>query len=157
VRLGSGGRRAGSPSAGRRWPAAVAVAATVLGTLAVGGAAHPARAAGPAPAEAVLASMTLDQQVGEVFMVGTPATAVSAATVSAVRDRHVGSVILTGRSSQGVSAVNRMAAGLQDLATTSTTAGARLLIAADQEGGQVQVLRGTGFSTIPSALAQGRQ
>lgn len=149
-------RRAGSPP-GSRWPAVLTVATAVLGSLVAGGLGHPASAAGPAPAEAVLGSMTLDQQVGEVFMVGTPATSTSSAVVSAVRDRHVGSVILTGRSRVGVAATNQTAAGLQALATTSTTAGAKLLIAADQEGGQVQVLQGPGFSAIPSALSQGQQ
>ncbi len=37
------------------------------------------------------------------------------------------------------------------------TAGLGVLIAADQEGGEVQQLRGSGFSAIPSALTQGTQ
>ncbi|MCU1668026.1 MAG: beta-N-acetylhexosaminidase [Blastococcus sp.] len=105
---------------------------------------------------ATLAGMSLDQQVGEVFMVGGPATGVGPGTVSAVRDRHVGSVILTGRSTLGVLATAGISAGLQALATPAATRGVKFLVAVDQEGGQVQVLRGSGFSDIPSALVQGQ-
>src|SRR5690348_18384394 len=73
-----------------------AIAAGLLGTcgaVAAAPATATAQPAGGAPA-AVLASMSLAQQVGQLFMVGGPATGVGADTVSAVRDRHVGSVIL---------------------------------------------------------------
>jgi beta-N-acetylhexosaminidase len=115
----------------------------------------PSAAAAADPAATVTA-MTLEQQVGEVFMVGGPATGVGTGTISAIRDRHVGSVILTGRSALGVPATAGITGGLQALATPTATAGVRLLVAVDQEGGQVQVLSGPGFSTIPSALLQGQ-
>ena len=123
----------------------LAVLALLAGLGVAAGA--PARAADP------IAGMTLAQQVGQVFMVGTPATGVVAATTSALRDRHVGSVILTGRSTAGIAATAAVTASLRQLDST----GAGLLIATDQEGGQVQVLRGPGFSDIPSALSQGGQ
>jgi beta-N-acetylhexosaminidase len=41
------------------------------------------------------------------------------------------------------------------LATSAATAGVPLFIATDQEGGNVQVLQGPGFSRMPTALAQG--
>lgn len=126
------------------------VASAVAGTPV----AHAAAQADPA---AVLAAMTLEQRVGEVFMVGGPATGVGPDTVSAIRDRHVGSVILTGRSTAGTAATAGVTAGLQALATSAATAGTRLLVATDQEGGQVQVLQGAGFSAIPSALQQGTE
>ncbi len=107
------------------------------------------------PAQEVFARMTEDQRVGQLFMVGTPATGVSAATASAITNQHVGSVILTGRSSAGVSATRSVTTALQARATSAATAGVPLAVAADQEGGAVQVLKGTGFSTIPSALTQG--
>lgn len=110
--------------------------------------------AGGAPS-AVLASMTLAQQVGQLFMVGGPATGVGADTVSAISNDHVGSVILTGRSTLGVGPTAQVTAGLQALATPAATAGVGLLVATDQEGGAVQVLQGPGFSGIPSALVQG--
>ena len=44
---------------------------------------------------------------------------------------------------------------IQSLASSATTAGVGLFIAANQEGGQIQELKGTGFSTIPSARGPG--
>lgn len=99
--------------------------------------------------------MSEAERVGQLFMVGTPATGASASILSAISDEHIGNVILTGRSSRGVSATAGVVADLQAKATTAATAGVRLLVAADQEGGQVQVLRGSGLSTIPSAMVQG--
>jgi beta-glucosidase-like glycosyl hydrolase len=135
---------------------------TVLGLVAAGAGLHaapPAEAAAPAvtrsPAEDVFARMTEAQRVGQVLMVGTPATGVSTSVASAISQQHVGSVILTGRSHAGVSATASVTKALRAKATSSATAGVPLVVAADQEGGQVQVLQGTGFSRLPSALTQG--
>lgn len=65
----------------------------------------------------------------------------------------MGSVILTGRSTAGVGATAGVAATLE----RANPEAARLFVAADQEGGQVQVLRGPGFSNIPTALSQGHR
>lgn len=139
----------------RRVPALAVVALASAGVVGAAPGRAAALPAGGAPA-AVLAQMTLAQQVGQLFMVGGPATGVGADTVSAVRDRHVGSVILTGRSTLGVAATAQTTAGLQSLATPAATDGVGLLVATDQEGGAVQVLQGPGFSAIPSALVQGQ-
>ena len=42
-----------------------------------------------------------------------------------------------------------------DVGRTRLLAGVGLFVATDQEGGQVRVLQGRGFSDIPSALVQG--
>ena len=107
-------------------------------------------------AETVLAGMTLRQKVGQLFMVGTPATAASSATLSAITNQHVGNVMLTGRSHGGTTTPARVAATMQDRATDAATSRVRLLVATDQEGGQVQVLDGPGISDMPTALRQGR-
>lgn len=99
--------------------------------------------------------MTQAQRVGQLFMVGTPATGAGSAILASISDDHVGNVILTGRSSRGVSATAAVVSALQRSAISAATAGVGLFVAADQEGGQVQVLQGPGFSTIPSALTQG--
>jgi beta-N-acetylhexosaminidase len=99
--------------------------------------------------------MTEAQRVGQLFMVGSPATGTNLAVVGDVINYHVGSVILTGRSSGGVSAVRSGDNALQGLVTSAATSNVPLLISTDQEGGFVQVLSGPGFSTIPPALAQG--
>ncbi|MDX6256606.1 MAG: beta-N-acetylhexosaminidase [Frankiales bacterium] len=106
-------------------------------------------------AAAVLARMSLAQRVGQLFMVGTPATLLSNEIVHAVQADHVGNVMLTGRSTSGVAATAKVAARLQKLVTVKTTAGVPLFVGTDQEGGLVQVLRGPGFSDIPAALTQG--
>jgi beta-glucosidase-like glycosyl hydrolase len=110
----------------------------------------------PAPgAQALFSRMTEAQRIGQLFMVGTPATGPSLAALAAISDYHVGNVILTGRSSLGVAATRSVTNRLQARATSSATPGVPLFVSSDQEGGYVQVLSGTGFSTIPQALTQG--
>ncbi|MFC4786929.1 glycoside hydrolase family 3 N-terminal domain-containing protein [Nocardioides sp. MAHUQ-72] len=108
------------------------------------------------PAEQALARMTLAQRVGQLFMVGTPASAASPLTRAQIDRFHVGNVMLTGRSRSGTRAPARVVAALQERADRGATGGVRLLVATDQEGGQVQVLAGRGISQMPSALEQGR-
>lgn len=114
---------------------------------------HFRREAGPA--KRVHAAMTLPQRVGQLFMVGTPATQADPATRGQIGRYHVGNVMLTGRSYGGTATPARVAAAMQALTSRTATAGAGLLVATDQEGGAVQVLRGPGISEIPSALEQG--
>jgi beta-N-acetylhexosaminidase len=99
----------------------------------------------------VLQSMTEGQRVGQLFMVGAPSTGPDAATMRAISIDHVGSVILTDTSDGGVGAIAAVNHGLQAAAGKT----AKLFIAADQEGGEVQRLQGPGFDTIPSATQQG--
>jgi beta-N-acetylhexosaminidase len=63
--------------------------------------------------------------------------------------------MLTGRSSRGVQATAAITRALQLRATGAATAGVRLFVATDQEGGAVQVLSGPGFSRIPTGTTQG--
>jgi len=88
-------------------------------------------------------------------MAGTPATTWSAAVLGTIRRQHVGSVILTGRSHASVSATRAVTHRLQAAATAAATANVPLVVAVDQEGGNVQVLQGPGFSRMPTALTQG--
>jgi len=74
---------------------------------------------------------------------------------STMRDQHVGGVIYLG-GWNGSSVVTQTSAYLQGQATGSASGGVRLFVAADQEGGQVQQLKGSGFTTMPSALSQGQ-
>lgn len=82
-------------------------------------------------------------------MVGVAPGASSAQVQSAVRTHHVGSVIFLGGWT-GAATVKSTAEWLQ-----ASTPGPDLLVAADQEGGAVQQLKGTGFTTLPNALRQG--
>jgi beta-glucosidase-like glycosyl hydrolase len=108
-----------------------------------------------AGAQAVFNAMTEAQRIGQVFMVGGAATGPGSATFAAITNYHVGNVILTGRSARGLTATRSVANGLQARAIPSATHGVPLFVSSDQEGGYVQVLSGSGFSTIPQALTQG--
>lgn len=88
-------------------------------------------------------------------MVGTPATAPDPQTVADVTQLHVGGIFLSGRSHAGVAATAGVVGSFTSLVSESTTGGIPMLVATDQEGGEVQVLQGPGFSSIPSALVQG--
>ena len=100
----------------------------------------------------VLDGLSLEQRVGQLFMAGSPATFAAPDTIAAVRDRFVGSVFLSGRSSLGVVGTAAVVASL----TAENPGGIPLFVATDQEGGQVQVLSGPGFSDIPTARSQGQ-
>ncbi|WP_243118294.1 glycoside hydrolase family 3 N-terminal domain-containing protein [Actinomyces wuliandei] len=92
--------------------------------------------------------------VGQLVMVGTEADHPSPAATDAVSTHHVGGIFLAGRSQAGSQAVAETVAALTGSASTGTTGTTPMLVATDQEGGQVQVLSGPGFSTIPSAQDQ---
>lgn len=110
----------------------------------------------PTRAERVLDGMSLAQQVGQLFVVGTPADEVDRRTLRQIGDLHVGNVMLTGRSYRGVRAPARVSRAMRAEVSPAATSGVRLFVATDQEGGLVRVLQGPGFSRIPSALVQGR-
>jgi beta-N-acetylhexosaminidase len=107
----------------------------------------------PTPVDPI-ASLTLEQRVGQLFMVGTSVRGADPATLSAIADRHAGSIFLHGRSQAGTSATAALVRSFTGLVSAATTAGVPLWVATDQEGGDVQVLQGPGFDRIPSALSQ---
>lgn len=113
------------------------------------------RAAASCSALTVLRAMTLEQRIGQTFMVGTPATAASPTVLQQITQYHVGNVFLSGRSTGGTAAPAATTAALRAKVSAASTAKTPLFVATDQEGGYVQVLRGTGFSAIPTALTQG--
>ncbi|HVD31380.1 MAG TPA: glycoside hydrolase family 3 N-terminal domain-containing protein [Methylomirabilota bacterium] len=102
----------------------------------------------------VLASMTLEQRIGQLFLLGLANDQLGAAETNAIRTYHFGSVWFVEQSAAGAPAIRAVADAVQTLATPDTTAGIRFFVAANQEGGIIQSLKGPGFSTIPSALDQ---
>ena len=112
----------------------------------------------PSPTPDPLAGLSMAQRVGQVFMVGSDVSSASAATLAAVTDRHAGGIFLHGRTTAGAAAVaavvDQFTALVPEGDATGPTAGIRLWVATDQEGGDVQVLRGPGFSDMPYAIRQ---
>ena len=101
------------------------------------------------------AAMTEQQRVGQLFLLGIQGDHMSPAETEAIETYHLGSVWLVHTRKGGVAGIRTLADETQALATGPNTGGVRFFVAADQEGGQVQRLTGSGFSTIPSALDQG--
>lgn len=88
-------------------------------------------------------------------MVGLDANAGRTSLDTLVARRHLGGIVLLGGWYGGAGSVRSVTRHLAGLASDSATGGLGLLLAADQEGGAVQQLRGAGFTRIPSALRQG--
>ena len=105
-----------------------------------------------AKAQRAVASMSLEERVGQLVMVPLNAGADPSSLESVIRDRHAGSVLIIGNWNDGVASVRQAADALQSYAPEN----GKLLMATDQEGGLVQHLQGPGFSAMPSAVAQGQ-
>jgi beta-N-acetylhexosaminidase len=102
----------------------------------------------------VFSGLTEAQRVGQLFLVGIAGDPVSD-VAQAVAAYHFGSLLSAGNLTAGVAELQQLTRGYQSLASSRATGGVRFFIAANQEGGEVQSLRGPGFSAMPSALAQG--
>ncbi|TMF78376.1 MAG: glycoside hydrolase family 3 protein [Chloroflexi bacterium] len=102
----------------------------------------------------ILAAMTVDQRVGQLFLLGLANDQLGPAETDAIRTRHLGSVWFVEQSAAGAVAIRAVTDAVQALASAEATANVRFFVAANQEGGIIQSLSGPGFSTIPSALDQ---
>jgi len=145
--LTSGGRpAAGSASTSASIPSARPAASTVS---------RSAQAPEPLSCPArVFSRMTTAQRVGQLFMVGI-ADGLSSEVARAVTAYHFGSLLFGTTSTASLTEVRQVTAADQSLASAAATARVRFFISTDQEGGEVQRLRGPGFAAIPSAVAQG--
>lgn len=113
------------------------------------------KAAGDSPAakaSRAIATMSLDEQAGQLIMAPMFAGGNPADLSALISTRHVGSVVLIGNWNNGTAAAKTAADALQSYAPS----GNQLIVSTDQEGGQVQHLKGSGFDTMPSAVAQGQ-
>jgi len=145
--------------------AAIAAASGTMGATTARAASQPAAPRGTTsvsaaltPAELAQAAydrMTPAQRIGQLFMVGGSVTGLGSATGSAISTYHVGNLMLTARTASGAAPVRAVTSGADRLTTSAATSGVPLFIATDQEGGYVQVLKGPGFSAMPTALTQG--
>src|SRR5438067_6207081 len=109
----------------------------------------------PACPDRVLALMTQDQRIGQLFELGLANDRLGATEISLIRSDHIGSVWFVDRSYAGVAGIRAVSSAVQAQVSSATTANVRFFIAANQEGGLIQAMQGAGFSTIPSAVVQG--
>ena len=125
----------------------------------------PTAAASPAPSatatatatDGALAGWSLEEKVGQLMMVGVDATAPKDSSTEAVDTHHVGNIFIAGRTTAGSQATQKVISSFTSKVGPGTTHATPMLVATDQEGGEVQVLAGSGFSDIPSALDQSAQ
>lgn len=113
------------------------------------------KAAGDSPAakaSRAIATMSLDERAGQLIMAPMFAGGNPADLSALISTRHAGSVVLIGNWNNGTAAAKTAADALQSYAPS----GNQLIVSTDQEGGQVQHLKGSGFDTMPSAVAQGQ-
>ncbi|QIM21651.1 glycoside hydrolase family 3 protein [Phycicoccus sp. HDW14] len=94
-----------------------------------------------------------DQRIGQLLMVGFDTAADLGSLDDEITDDHVGNVIYLG-GWDGAAKVRRTSKHLQGLVTEKSTGDVGLMVAADQEGGEVHQLRGDGFTRPPSASRQ---
>lgn len=98
--------------------------------------------------------MTPTQRAGQLLMVAMnpgPATSLD----PYIENQGLGSMLYLGGWTNS-STVTAASTHLQQVSPTVDGTKVGMLVAADQEGGQVQQLTGSGFTTLPSGLEQAR-
>ena len=88
-------------------------------------------------------------------MVGLRGDRLGPVDARAIVANHFGSVTFIEPTEEGVAVVRAVTNAVRALSGRATH-GVRFFVAANQEGGLIQSLKGPGFSMIPSALEQGR-
>jgi len=94
----------------------------------------------------------VSERVGQLLMVAVSSTGVTPEQAAAVGGTEAGGVILLGNTTAGINSVRQVVVVVRGAAARPQ--GVEVLLAADQEGGQVQRLKGNGFADIPSAVRQ---
>ncbi|OYD09010.1 beta-N-acetylhexosaminidase [Paludifilum halophilum] len=108
--------------------------------------------------EKKIAQMTLDEKIGQMFMVGfqngdQPAREVNEQVQKLILEEHVGGIILFDRNVENPWQVAGLTRRLQQLSLTSSP-GIPLLISMDQEGGKIVRMR-EGVTVFPGNMAIG--
>lgn len=107
---------------------------------------------GPSMSCAELAgSLSQDQQIGQLLMAGSTEANPGEALKRVVTEHHVGSVLYLGGDPRSLEDTAWASSEIQSWVDPKLP----ILLAADQEGGQIQRLQGDGFDNIPSATRQG--
>lgn len=85
----------------------------------------------------IVSSMSLEEKVGQMMMVGYEGLQPGAEVTAAIQDKHIGAVILFGRNIESHEQVAASNAALQTLAAQAKQP-SKLMIAIDQEGGSTR-------------------
>src|SRR5437588_106893 len=101
----------------------------------------------------MIAAMTLEEQIGQVLMVGFHGTTPTADIIDLIQNYHIGGVILFSRNVQDTQQVLDLTNSLQKIARSAGHPHP-LLIAIDQENGLVNRL-GRGSTIFPGNMALG--
>ena len=107
------------------------------------------------PCAELVSKMSLSEQVGQLLMVGVGSTWIGSSEKAIIARTRAGSVILLGNSTIGAHGTRRVVGRVRDAAASPE--GVEVMLAADQEGGLVQRLKGPGFTRMPSATLQAGQ
>lgn len=103
----------------------------------------------------LLATLNSQEKIGQILMAGIPATGSSAQDRANISENSLGNVFLRGRSSAGVSGTKTVVDRVKKTISSGQNIEIAPWVSTDQEGGLVQVLKGNGFSSIPSGKTQG--
>ncbi|MHB8792036.1 MAG: glycoside hydrolase family 3 protein [Thermoleophilia bacterium] len=87
--------------------------------------------------EQIVASMSLEEKIGQMMMVGYEGLAPGPEITSAIQEKHIGAVILFGRNIESHEQVTASNAAMQTLAAQAEQP-AKLMVAVDQEGGSTR-------------------
>lgn len=147
------------PDRDRRWFAFPAILVLATGLTLYAARVYRSRAVPPAQPPAapsvdeLIRTMSVEEKVGQLFMVGFPGQIMGYEASTLVKDYHVGGVILFARNVDSPGQVAYLTNQLQKAATEN---GAKipLLVAADQEGGLVNRL-GPQATNFPGNMALG--
>lgn len=101
----------------------------------------------------LLSEMTLEEKVGQLFMVGFQTKEVDTSISDLIENKHIGNVILFDRNMETPDQVRRLNAALQEKAKKAN--GLPLLIGIDQEGGDIVRMRKS-VTPIPSQQELGK-
>lgn len=104
----------------------------------------------------MLKDLTPEQEIGQLVMAGLQVGTPTDTVTDLIRDQHVGNVIYLG-GWEGAETITDTSRTLQRQVGPSSTGGLGLFVAADQEGGDIWQIRGTGDPRLPSALEQGKK
>ena len=107
------------------------------------------------PCAQLVRTMSMSERVGQLLMVAVSSSGIGGSDAAIIERTRAGSVLLLGNSTAGMQAIQGVVAEVRD--ASRSPEGVKVMLAADQEGGLVQRLRGPGFARIPSAAAQAEQ